>query len=154
MGANPVKFALDTSCLIALLLDWHELHSPTLAEYEARRHRGEIAIIPAHALLEAFSVMTRLPAAKRISPPDARDLLAGSFSTTAEVPDLPAAFCWETIEELAAQGTGGGLVYDATIALAAHRAGASVLLSWDRKDMLRVAPPGLAVRSPDQPQVW
>jgi len=43
---------------------------------------------------------------------------------------------------------GGGIVYDAAIAEAAFAAGATVLLTWNPKDFLRVAPHGLEVRQP------
>ena len=145
-----VKFGLDTSCLIALLFNWHQSHSPTLAEYETRRRRKEVPVIPAHALLESFSVMTRLPAGKGLYPGDARNLLAGNFAAAAEVPDLPGAICWETIEELTLRRIAGGIVYDAVIARSAHQAGARMLLTWNVRDMLRVAPLGLAVRQPGQ----
>ena len=129
-----VKFGLDTSCLIALLFNWHQSHSPTLAEYETRRRRKEVPVIPAHALLESFSVMTRLPAGKGLYPGDARNLLAGNF-------------------ELTLRRIAGGIVYDAVIARSAHQAGARVLLTWNVRDMLRVAPLGLAVRQPGQSTV-
>jgi predicted nucleic acid-binding protein len=43
---------------------------------------------------------------------------------------------------------GGGIIYDAVIARTAFDAGASVLLTWNTRDFLRVAPPGLEIRQP------
>jgi predicted nucleic acid-binding protein len=43
---------------------------------------------------------------------------------------------------------GGVIVYDAVIARTAFDAGASVLLTWNTKDFLRVAQPGLEIRQP------
>jgi len=37
--------------------------------------------------------------------------------------------------------SGGGIIYDAAIARTAFDAGVSVLLTWNAKDFLRVAPP-------------
>ena len=46
--------AADSSVVVAALLDWHEAH-------EASRQAAQGAVIPAHALAETYSVLTRLP---------------------------------------------------------------------------------------------
>jgi uncharacterized protein with PIN domain len=88
-------FALDTSCVIPLLSSWHEFHARTKQAYVARLARRERPIIPAHALLEAYSVLTRMPV--RLSPEDARRLLEESFLETAEVAGLGGKAAWSSI---------------------------------------------------------
>jgi len=141
-----VAFALDTSCVIPLLSSWHEFHARTKQGYETRRARRERLVIPAHALLESFAVLTRMPV--RLSPEDARRLLEESFFQKAEIASLASGAAWITIQDLSLREMGGGIVYDAVIARTAFDAGASVLLTWNMKDFLRVAPLGLEIRQP------
>ena len=55
--------AVDTSVIIAALLGWHEAHDPALrALITASDTGGGTLLIPAPALVEAYAVMTRLPA--------------------------------------------------------------------------------------------
>lgn len=143
-----VKFGLDTSCIVPLLSAGHSQHAPTLAGYTDRRWRAEQPVIPVHALLESFSVLTRSPAPLFISPAQVRQMLVENFSDVAEFPGLSPHHCWAGLDELAARSLGGGLVYDAIIADSCVQAGAKVLLTWNVRDFLRVAPAGLEIRQP------
>jgi predicted nucleic acid-binding protein len=138
-------FALDSSCVVSLLSSWHEFHTRTKQAYEAIRARRERVIIPVHALLESYSVLTRMPV--RVSPEDARRLLKENFETS-EVAGFATSGAWAAIQDMSERQMGGGIIYDAAIARTAFDAGASVLLTWNTKDFLRVAPPGLDVRQP------
>jgi predicted nucleic acid-binding protein len=143
-----VKFGLDTSCIVPLLSVGHLQHEPTLAGYSARRRRAEQPVIPVHALLETFSVLTRSPAPLFISPEQVHKMLVENFSDIAEFPALSSHHCWAGLDELAGRSLGGGLVYDAIIADSCMQAGAKVLLTWNVRDFLRVAPAGLEIRQP------
>lgn len=148
MKRLPHKVGLDTSCLIALLSDWHEFHQPTARTYERIIRQKNRLVIAGHALLECFAVLTRLPPPFRIPPDKARRMLVENFASSAEVPGMPSSAFWSIVDETALRGFGGGRVYDATVALATRRAGAGLLLTWNVRDFLAVAPPGLAVREP------
>lgn len=140
-----MRVALDSSCLVALLCAWHEDHDATRSACEAIRR--ESLVIAGHALVECYSVMTRLPAPYRISPQQAEQVLSHNFKD-AEVTGLTAALCWTTIREQARRNVGGGQVYDAIIARSVRAAGAVLLLTWNVRDFLAVAPPGLEIREP------
>ncbi len=143
-----VKFGLDTSCIVPLLSAAHAQHAPTLAEYTARHRRSEQPVIPLHALLESYSVLTRSPSPLFISPAQVRQMLVENFAEVAEFPGLSPHHCWAGLDELAARALGGGLVYDAIIADGCLQAGAKVLLTWNVRDFLRVARAGLEIRQP------
>lgn len=143
---QTLKTAWDTSCLVALVCEWHEFHRRTLAAYNELRKSSRV-VIAVHALLECFSVLTRLPGPGRIAPEDAERLLRESFAE-AEIAGADPASCWEAVRRLASLGVGGGKIYDAVIAQASHRAGAGLLVSWNVRDLAAVAPPGLSVREP------
>src|ERR1043166_9312671 len=61
--------ALDTSAIIAALLTWHESHELALeALVGSMAARGSRLVVPGPALVEAYAVMTRLPAPRRLPP--------------------------------------------------------------------------------------
>ena len=88
-----------------------------------------MSVVPAHALLECFSVLTRLPGGRHLSPANAAETIA---AMDLEPLDLPAAEQREVIVTLARAGLGGGAVYaglTAAIALAHDL----TLVSLDRR---------------------
>src|SRR5579871_3467792 len=107
-----VKFAMDTSCLVPLLSSWHEFHLRTKQAYELRHARHERPVIPVHALLETYSVLTRMPVC--LAPGDAWSILEENFKS-AEVPGLTGGMAWSVVQELGGRNTGGGIIYNAVI---------------------------------------
>lgn len=116
--------ALDSSVVIASFGPWHEHHSA------ARQALGGGPRLPVHAGLEAYSVLTRLPAPFRAEPHLVAEFLRRTFTTARlalrveEHAALPI--------RLAGLGISGGAVYDALIGLTAGAAGAEVL-TLDRR---------------------
>lgn len=116
--------AVDTSVVVPALLSWHEHH-------DRCRAAAVGASIPAHALLEAYSVMTRLPSPHRIDGQVARRLLDGWFAT-ADVLTAPAALQRRIVDLVSGAGHEGGAVYDGLVGLVAKERG-HVLLTRDRR---------------------
>jgi len=139
--------ALDSSVLIAAVLAWHEHHPASYQEVERLAASDTAGIIPAHALLESYSVITRLPAPHRLCPKDARDLLDGSFRAwvTAPAPEQ----IWSLIEQIAEAEMMGGAVYDALIVQSALAAGATEIVTWNVNHFRRAAAGRLRVRAPN-----
>jgi len=136
--------ALDSSSMVAAVCSWHERHAVVAADVERRlATRGSRLAIPAHALVEAYAVLTRLPAPHRVAPADAWALLEANFVKPAEVMALEAAL----LARLAAAGTGGGRTYDALIAEQAAIAGADVLLTLNPRHF-EPSPRGVTVIEP------
>ncbi len=116
--------ALDTSVCVPALVSWHEHH-------EVCRRAAAGARVPAHVLVESFSVLTRLPAPHRLTGDVARRLLAGRFGSR-EVLTESAALQRSIVERLARIGVEGGAVYDALVGLTAAQHG-EMLLTRDRR---------------------
>ncbi len=116
--------AVDTSVVVAAFASWHEGH-PSAAAILAKKPQ-----VPAHVLIETYSVLTRLP------PPHRADAhLVAEFLKTAfpEVPlTLPPRDHLRLVQEAAEGGLVGGAIHDALIAATARRAGAQ-LLTRDRR---------------------
>jgi len=116
--------AIDSSVCIPALVSWHAAH-------ERCRVLAAGASIPAHALLESYSVLTRLPAPHRLERGAAAELLDGWFAPAA-VLTAPAGVQRSLVTELAAAGVDGGASYDGLIAATA-RAHGEVLITRDAR---------------------
>lgn len=116
--------AFDTSVVVAAFASWHEGH---LSAVGALRRRP---VLPAHVLLESFSVLTRLPAPHRAAPGIVEAFLSRRFP--AEPLALPGEEHRDLVRFAVGAGLSGGAVYDALIAATAKHAKAE-LLTRDRR---------------------
>ncbi len=140
-------FALDTSCMVAAVCGWHARHAAAAAEIERRLDRGERMAIAAHAIAEAYAVLTRLPPPHRLAPADAWTLVRTNFVDQADLVTLDAQASVTVLEELAAVGVGGGRTYDGLIAACAQASRARALLTFNSRHF-DPPPRGVAVIEP------
>ena len=138
---------LDSDVIIELVCEAGIRHKATHASYESLLANGAEFVVTDHALLEAFSVLSRSPAPVRVAPAQAERMLKQTLGSHRIAP-IRAGLAWETIRHTVERGFLGGRVYDAIIALATYEAGASALLTWNVKHFLTVAPVGLEIRHP------
>jgi len=103
-------------------------------------------VMAAPALIETYSVLTRLPPPYRLRPGDALAAMEGSWSRV-EVVTLAATEIWPLLRALPDPGIAGGSTYDAVIAACARKAKVDVILTWNVGDFGRVAE-GIDVESP------
>lgn len=103
---------------IPLLVATHRAHAEISDWWSGR----EIAL-SGHAMIETYSVLTRLPGDLRLTPADAARLLAERFS---EALLLRSATARDLPRVLSGLGVAGGAVYDALVALAALEHGADL----------------------------
>lgn len=140
-------FALDSSCMVAAVCSWHEHHRAATNEIERRLERGERLAIAAHALIETYAVLTRLPAPHRLAPADAWALVKANFVVHASVVALTGAAHTALIGRLASLGIGGGRTYDAVIGECAVQAGVDALLTFNPRHF-DPSPKGVRVVDP------
>jgi len=140
-------FALDTSCMVAAVCTWHERHADAVSGIEQRLGRGERPAIAAHALLETYAVLTRLPAPHRLAPTDAWTLVETNFIKTGTVVALDGEAYTSLLSRLAKSGIGGGRSYDALIADCATQAKVAALLTLNPRHF-EPPPPGVVVVEP------
>jgi predicted nucleic acid-binding protein len=110
--------------VIAALCGWHDRHDKA-AEALAR-----VTALPGHVALEAYSVLTRLPAGLAVSAATAADVLARRFGDAPLI--LPGAQRGVLVARLAGAGVSGGGAYDGLVALEAAEHGRT-LLTLDRR---------------------
>jgi predicted nucleic acid-binding protein len=142
------RVALDTSVIVAALLEWHADNERASRAVGAALHGSEACLIPVGALLQAFSVMTRLPRGHRISPADALDRLRENFAKRARLVGRPPEATWELLARSVAQGVAGGGIHDGEILECAERAGATRLLTLNPQDFERLGPCPVEIVAP------
>ena len=116
--------AVDSSVAIAAFGEWHRLNAPACTVLDAG------AALPAHAMLETYSVLTGFPPPHRGAPQIVAEWINDRFSTVLPSPEPDALR--SMVLELAAAGRSGASVYDALIGLTARLAGASLVTADDR----------------------
>jgi predicted nucleic acid-binding protein len=110
--------AVDTSVAVPLLVQTHREHSAVVQWWD-----GRAVALCGHALVETYSVLTRLPGDLRLEPSDAARLIAERFAAPLTLAAKTASRLPETLSRL---GIAGGAAYDALVALAAMQHGASL----------------------------
>ncbi len=138
---------LDSSCLIAAACDWHIHHRSTVEDIERRWGMGERMIVPSHAVLEAHSVLSRLPPPFRLLPREAAHVLEASWGKGECVALAPPEY-WALLRKESARGIGGCRIHDAVIARCARKAKADQILTWNVDHFAPFAGDGLTVRRP------
>lgn len=103
--------ALDTSAAVPLLVRTHRAHESVVRWWDGRE-----GALSGPALVETYSVLTRLPGDIRLTPADAVRLLDERFAPAVQ---LSARTVKRLPSVLADLGIAGGAVYDAIVALAA-----------------------------------
>ena len=140
------RYLCDTSALIAAVSSWHEHHERTRSEIERRVRSDEQMVVAGHSLAETYSVLTRLPAPHRLRPDDAIALIESNWRDTPIV-HLTGSEMWSALREAQRRELIGGQMYDALIAIAALKAKAATLITWNVRNFVPFAP-SIAVVAP------
>jgi predicted nucleic acid-binding protein len=156
---GPAATGLDTSVIIAGVLTWHQHHEAAAKELTVLLSSPAEVILPLQALVEAYSVMTRLPSPHRLSGKDALDILEGSLKERATVVGLDGEEGWELISDLSRRQIAGSTSYDGLIVSCARKGGARRILTFNRAHFERLGPdrieivvPEISDPEPDDPQ--
>jgi predicted nucleic acid-binding protein len=116
--------AVDSSVVIAAFASWHEHHAV------ARKAMAGRPRLIAHAAVESYSVLTRLPPPHRASPDIVHAFITGRFTEPFLI--LSETGYLELLATVAAGQILGGPAYDALIAFTAAEHNAT-LMSLDQR---------------------
>ena len=139
----------DTSCIVAAVSSWHEHHERAINEIQSRLKKRQKMIVAGHALVEAYSVLTRLPAPHRISAQDASALLLANFVENSQTVTLSSSGYRQLLENAPHAGIFGGRIYDAVIAASARQARAGTLITFNGSHFEDLAGDDLEIVLPD-----
>jgi predicted nucleic acid-binding protein len=142
---------LDTSVLLAGILDFGPQSAPAQSIMHAVAEK--IVQSPAtawHCCLEFYSVATRLPSEFRLTPDDGARLLEEEVFGRLAVHELPAGDRLRLLHAAVQDRTAGGRIYDAHIAEVARAAGATVIVTDNRRHFLAALRHGIRVETPSE----
>lgn len=104
--------AVDTSVAVPLLVSSHTAHL-TVSAWA----RDRSLVLSGHALVETYSVLTRLPGDAKVAPGDAVTLIDETFGDAVVLSESSSR---DIHRELASRGIAGGAVYDGLVGAAAR----------------------------------
>ena len=135
--------------MVALLCAWHAGYKAILGEVEQRFDRGERLIVAVPALIETYSVLTRMPLPYRIAPIQCQRLLEVSFMDNAsELIALDAPAYRHLLQSAATRMVAGGSIYDAVIHACAVAAKVDVLLTFNERHFRPLADDSIEILTP------
>jgi predicted nucleic acid-binding protein len=137
-----VRVLADTSVLVAAMVAVHPHHGRALPWLQ-RAVAGDIELVVCvHSLLESYAVLSTLPLRPRIRPDTARRLVRDNIERTATIVELDLADYRAILDDMSAMVLGGGVIYDALAARAAHKSAVDRLITLNPTDFRRVWPEG------------
>ncbi len=138
----------DTTCIVASVSHWHQFHQRARAEIDRRRAQAETMTLAAPALVEAYSVLTRLPRPLRLAPAGAFQILEANFFSRGQVIALDHESYLDALRHASFRGTAGGGIYDAVIAACALSVNVDALLTFNARHFRDFAALGLQIVVP------
>lgn len=134
-----MTLGVDTSVVVAAVHANHPLHLASARWLDAAVDAHDV-VVAHHSILEAYSVLTRLPAPYRISPSEAETVLLETVEENARIAPFTAQAMWEFISGFVAVPAAGGAAYDAFIIRLLGEAGADAIATYNVDDFRRLAP--------------
>ena len=142
----PLLVAADATVLVAAVVAWHERHRAAAGAIEHALARKTL-VVPAPSLVDAYAILTRLPAQHRLQHAEAFHLLRSNFAA-ARLAGPRTRDAWSLLRRLSVAPVGGSDTYDAQMVEIARDAGAKTLLSFRRVELERLAIPGIEIVEP------
>jgi predicted nucleic acid-binding protein len=141
-------FMPDSGCMVPTLVGLHPHHLRARAALTHYLGIGYSMTIAGHALLETYSVLTRMPFPLRIPPAEALRAIDVTFLSRGTVFAPTNAQHVRMLRDIVTDGIVGGRVYDAAIAACARLAGVDVILTFNERHFPQFASDQLAIVVP------
>lgn len=134
-----MTIGVDTSVIIAAVHANHPIHASSARWLDAAFEAHDV-VVAHHSVLEAYAVLTRLPAQYRVAPAEAEIVLRETVEDHARIAPFAAATIWDIIARLVAVPAAGGAAYDAFIIRLLSGAGAEVIATYNVDEFRRLSP--------------
>jgi predicted nucleic acid-binding protein len=135
-----MKVLLDTSVLVAAMVEAHPAHEKSLPWLQRIKRGEELGLVSAHSVAELYAILTTLPLKPRISPTVAYDLIQHNVFDLCEVLSSTAEDYGAVIKSRSKEGITGGVTYDAIILYAAIKGKADRVVTLNENDFRRIYP--------------
>ena len=131
---------LDTSVLVAAMVESHPAHEQALPWLQRIQDGTETGLVAAHSLAELYAILTTLPVRPHIPPTVAQQLIQHNILNRFEVVFLSDEDYVAVIDHLSGWGIVGGPTYDALILHAAVKANAGQVVTLNERGFRRIHP--------------
>jgi predicted nucleic acid-binding protein len=135
-----MKVFLDTSVLIASVVQKHGNHTRAYAILDRVQTGKDEGFISAHSLAEMYAILTKLPPPLRHSPEQALFSIEENVLKHFKIIALGGADYTALIREAALGGIQGGTIYDAVLLRCAVKTEAEKIFTLNLKHFQNVAP--------------
>jgi predicted nucleic acid-binding protein len=134
-----MRVCLDTSVLVAALVEDHPHHSPANSVLLAAKGGKIQACTSAHALAELYAVLTRAPFTPPIYPSEVLQMIEQTVLPLVDVVALSGAEYRQVVTECAKAGWTGGAIYDAIHIRAAKKGRSERLYTFNLRHFRAMA---------------
>lgn len=135
-----MRKAFDTSVLVAALSVAHDVHAVARSHLDEALDGQIRMVVSAHALAETYATLTVLQVRPRITPGHAWRLIEENVLRVARVVRLESDDYAAALRRMTRLGLASGAIYDALHVVAAEKADADALLTFNGRDFRRMPP--------------
>ncbi len=139
-----MKVLLDTSVLVAAVVQKHEHHARAFFVLERVQSGKDEGFVSAHSLAEMYAVLTKLPSPFRHSPEQALLSIEENVSRYFKITGLNGSDYTALIREAALSGIQGGTIYDAVLLKCAEKTEVERVFTLNLKHFQAIAPKSVA----------
>ncbi len=134
---------LDTSVLVAAVVQKHENHKRAYALLDRVQSGIDEGFVSAHSLAEMYAVLTKLPPPYRHTPEQALLSIEENVVKHFKITGLTGSDYTASIREAALTGIQGGTIYDALLLKCATKQGVEKIFTLNLKHFRTIAPQNL-----------
>ena len=132
-----MRVGVDTSVIVAAVHANHPVHAVAAHWLDGAFVSHEV-VVAHHSIIEAYAVLTRLPAEYRLSPSEAERVLSETLQENVSVAPFSSESSWAALHSLAEAPSAGGATYDAFIIHLLLQAAVDVIVTYNAADFARL----------------
>ena len=134
-----MKVFLDTSVLVAAVVEKHESHPEAYAVLDRVQSGQDEGYVSAHSLAEMYAVLTKSPPPFRHAPEQALLSVEKNVVKHFKTTSLTGADYMALMRAAALAGIPGGTIYDAVLLKCAIKAGVELIFTLNLKHFQNIA---------------
>jgi predicted nucleic acid-binding protein len=135
-----MKILLDTSILVAAIVEAHPAHERALPWLQRIKAGSDEGFVAAHSIAELYAVLSVLPLQPRISPAIVNKLIQQDVFDICEIVTLSDQDYKRVIKHLSESNIVGGVTYDAVILYTAFKVEIDRIVTLNKRDFVRIYP--------------
>lgn len=135
-----MKILLDTSVLVAAMVEAHPAHERALPWLQRVKSETDVGFVAAHSIAELYAILSILPVQPRISSVTANQLIRQNVLDICKVVSLSVQDYTRIIKHLSESNIIGGVTYDAIILYTAFKTEIDRIVTLNKNDFVRIYP--------------